>query len=448
MDDRTRDPVHSVLADQAGLGQAAPLALIVVHSPDSAQREATIPLDGPLTIGRRGSGAVEIELDDGSVSRRHAEVRPRADRSGADVVDLASRNGVFVDRVRASAAFASVGSVVRMGDTLFIVSHAPGRVPERQPASVIGRSASLLELLWTCESYARSDLPILLLGETGTGKDVLAAAIHELSDRIGPFVTLNCAAIPRELGESLLFGHIKGAFTGATGTHRGVFAKAEGGTLFLDEVGELIPDIQAKLLRALENHEYTPVGSSTALKTDARIVCATNVDLRQAAESGSFRRDLYARMAGGVVRLPPLRHRREDIPSLARHFLGELSAEAPLAWTANFTELLVTHAWPMNARELRLTMQRLILRTRGMAELRGTDLLAVFDLVEGEASAADGATTGDAATDGDVPAREELAALLAAHRGNVSALAKHYRRDRKQIYRWLSRRDLQLDDYR
>jgi DNA-binding NtrC family response regulator len=446
MDERTRDLVPSAVGKAGDPGLASPLALIVAHSPDSTQRDALIPLDRPLTIGRRDSGAVDVALDDGRVSRRHAKVRPRTDRSGADVEDLASRNGLFVDRVKTTSAYAKVGSVLRVGDTIFILSHAPGRQPQRRPAGVVGRSALVLDLLFTCASYAPSELPILLLGETGTGKEVFAAAIHELSARTGPLVTLNCAAIPRELGESLLFGHLKGAFTGATSAQAGAFAQAQAGTLFLDEVGELSPDVQAKLLRALENREFTPIGRTTPQKTDARIVAATNVDLRRASETGGFRRDLYARLAGGVLRLPPLRQRREDVPVLTRHFLSQLSSDAPIPWSANFAELLVAHSWPMNARELRLTLQRLMLLSSGQPELRGSDLLAVLDLPDDEAGA--DSAGDDEQNEGDVPARAELEALLATHHGNVSAIAKHYRRDRKQVYRWLRRYDLSLDTYR
>ena len=447
MDDRTRDLIQSLIIRDAGdHARPASLAVIVVHSPDAARTDALIPVDRPLTIGRRGGGA-DLELDDGGMSRRHAELRPRPDGSAIEIQDLGSRNGLFVDRRKTAAATARLGAVLRVGGTIFVVSSAPRQEPRQRPAGVVGRSALLLELLWTCESYAPSDLPVLLLGDTGTGKEVFAAAIHELSGRTGPCVTLNCAAIPRELGESLLFGHLRGAFTGATSAQRGAFAQAQGGTLFLDEIGELSPDVQAKLLRALENRDYTPIGSTTAHKSDARVVSATNVDLRRAADAGGFRRDLYARLAGGVIRLPPLRQRREDIPSLARHFLRQLSEDDLVPWSSNFAEILVTHGWPMNARELRLTMQRLLLRTRGQTKLGGSDLLAVIDLGDAVDQPASAGPVDDEA-DSEAPERDDLVALLREHRGNVAAVAKHFNRDRKQVYRWLRRHGLRAEDYR
>src|SRR5262249_49389912 len=151
MNDRTRDLVPSIVGKA---GEASALALVVAHSPDGAQRDALIPLDQPLTIGRRGEGSVDVALDDSRVSRRHAQVRPRADRSGAAVGDLGSRNGLFVDRAKTGSAFAKVGSVLRVGDTIFVLAEAPGRQPRRRPDGVVGRSAAVLELLWTCESFA------------------------------------------------------------------------------------------------------------------------------------------------------------------------------------------------------------------------------------------------------------------------------------------------------
>jgi transcriptional regulator with PAS, ATPase and Fis domain len=284
---------------------------------------------------------------------------------------------------------------------------------------------------------AESDLPVLLLGETGSGKEVLAHAVHDASKRRGELVIINCAAIPKELVESYLFGHRKGSFTGAVDDRVGFFAQAKGGTLFFDEIGELLPDLQSKLLRVLENREYSAVGSTAVIKTDVRVISATNADVAHEVETGMLRRDLYARIAGAVIRLSPLRQRREDIMALARHFLDGFAPRARLPWTPGFVELLLTHPWPMNVREVRTTMQRLALASHKGSELRSADLAAVLDpLGRAEPSPAPGPRRTVA------PSRDELQRLLRQHQGNVSELAKHYGRDRKQIYRWLRKHKL------
>jgi transcriptional regulator with GAF, ATPase, and Fis domain len=417
----------------------------VLHTPDEGLRGRTIPVDRPLLIGRRDTPGVDVGIDDPRVSRKHATLRPAAGQSGLDLEEHGSHNGSFVDGRRCHGGPVPVGSVLRIGDTVTVLSPLPWRRPQRRDPTVIGESARLLDALAACESVALSDLPVLLLGETGTGKEVFARAVHTASGRRGEVVTINCAAIPKDLVESYLFGHRKGSFTGAAGDRIGFFAQAQGGTLFFDEIGELVPELQSKLLRVLENREYTPVGSTTTVKTDVRVVSATNADLARDVETGTFRRDLYARVAGAVIRLPPLRQRREDIPALARHFLDGFAAQPLLPWTPSFVELLLCHRWPMNVRELRTAMQRLALETGEASELRSAHLMAVLDV----ASAAEPlAVTPVPSIREEVPSRDELAALLVRHRGNVSELAKHYGKDRKQIYRWLQKHNLSGDDFR
>jgi DNA-binding NtrC family response regulator len=287
------------------------------------------------------------------------------------------------------------------------------------------------------ERVAPSDLPVLLLGETGTGKELLARHLHARSGRSGPLVAVNCAALPPELVEATLFGHRRGAFTGATEDAPGLFLQAQGGTLFLDEVAELTLAHQAKLLRALDSGEVLPVGSARHVRSDARVVAATNAELPARIADGRFRADLYARLAGAVVRLPPLRARRGDILGLAERFLAPPPPGPERRLSAQAAERLLLHPWPRNVRELQAAMRSLGLRLGERLEVRRADVEAVLEAPD--PGPLPGPPAPGARGDAAIPSREELAARLGELRGNVSRLAAHYGKDAKQIYRWLKR---------
>jgi two-component system, NtrC family, nitrogen regulation response regulator GlnG len=227
---------------------------------------------------------------------------------------------------------------------------------------MIGRSAPMQDVYRTLARVIPTDLTVMVLGESGTGKELVAKALHDLgSRRTGPMVAINMAAIPRELIETELFGHERGAFTGAAARSIGRFEQAQGGTLFLDEIGDMPMDAQTRLLRVLQSGEYTPVGSSRSLKADVRIVAATHKDLRRLIDSGLFREDLYYRLNVVPIRLPPLRARRADIPELARHFLDRAASEGLPRKTldASAVSWLMEQSWPGNVRELENAMRRL-----------------------------------------------------------------------------------------
>ena len=229
---------------------------------------------------------------------------------------------------------------------------------------LVGNSDVMRQVLEVVRRAAPSEATVLITGESGTGKELVARAIHQASDRRkGPFVTVNCAAIPAELLESELFGHLRGAFTGAVTSRAGKFEQADGGTLFLDEVGELPSTLQPKLLRALQEHEIEPVGGQPK-RIDVRVVAATNRDIERALASGEFRDDLYYRLAVITVELPPLRSRQEDIPLLVRHFLAKHGG-AELAASDVAMAHLVSYDWPGNVRELENAVQRMIVLRRG-----------------------------------------------------------------------------------
>jgi two-component system nitrogen regulation response regulator GlnG len=240
-----------------------------------------------------------------------------------------------------------------------IVPEAPD---DAETIGMIGRSAPMQEVYRTIARVVPTDLTVMVLGESGTGKELVAQALHQLGGRrTGPFVAINMAAIPRELIETELFGHERGAFTGAAGRTTGRFEQAQGGTLFLDEIGDMPMDAQTRLLRVLQSGEFSPVGGTRTIRADVRIVAATHKDLRRLIDSGLFREDLYYRLNVVPIRLPPLRSRREDIPELAHHFLDRAAQEglprrlldaSAIAW-------LKDQPWPGNVRELENAMRRL-----------------------------------------------------------------------------------------
>jgi len=318
-----------------------------------------------LLIGTHPSA--DVVLDDPMVSRLHA----RIDIEERDYVlrDLGSTNGTRVGATRIREACLDDGSAIELGATrlVFRLTDEPFEIrlaEDDRFEGLLGRSVAMRELFAICARVAPTEAPVIIWGETGTGKDLVARAIHERSLRRGrPFVVLDCAAIPPGLIESELFGHEKGAFTGATAARAGVFERADGGTVFLDELGELPVELQPKLLRCLESGEVTRVGGDRPLRVDFRAIAATHRDLPRSITEGRFRADLYYRLAVIRIAVPPLRERREDIPLLAAHFASELLGEAaraglpPDTLDALFGEL-TRHDWPGNVRELRNIVER------------------------------------------------------------------------------------------
>ena len=245
--------------------------------------------------------------------------------------------------------------------------------------SLVGQSPSFVAAVRLAEKVAPSDLPVLVTGENGTGKELVARLIHDKSHRASrPFVPVNCGALPEQLAESILFGHVRGAFTGAHKDHDGLFVEADGGTFFMDEVGDLAPALQVKVLRTLESGEVLPVGATKPRTVDVRIVSATNQDLDRSKSEGQFREDLYWRLNGVTVLLPPLRQRAEDLPLLAQHFLNQcahLSADGqPRRLSLAAQSLLRQHDWPGNLRELRHEMQRATVLAQDSLTLAPQDL--------------------------------------------------------------------------
>lgn len=419
--------------------------VVIARSPDPSLQGRILPVESRLTFGRRpGRGGLVVE--DGRLSRRHASIERRAGLPIYDLVDHESRNGSLVGGEPVQRAQLYDGSVIRLGGTVMVFGALPpASAPET--GEMVGCSAAFMAAMDKVERVATSHLPVLILGPTGSGKELVARHIHARSDRRGAFVPVNCSAIPETLAESYFFGHRKGAFTGAQRDNPGFFAEAQGGTLFLDEAVELPPALQPKLLRVLETGDYTPVGSTTMRRANVRVVAATNVDLMARVEGGSFRQDLYARLAGYVIDLPPLSARRLDIPLLLRHFLARAAPGRRFEASASFTEAVLMYDWPMNVRELRTVAERLAVVDAPDGELQLSDLPpAVREPVERRRSASRAVQR--VRSKGGRPSKEELHALLAEYVGNVSRLSSDLGADRRQVYRWLEYHGLDPGTYR
>jgi DNA-binding NtrC family response regulator len=312
------------------------------------------------------------------------------------------------------------------------------------PAGLTGRSAPMLEVYKQVARAADSSSPVLIIGESGTGKELVARAIHSNSKRANdPFVAINCGAVVETLLESELFGHVRGAFTGAVSDRPGIFAQAGNGTVLLDEVGETTAALQVRLLRVLEEGEVRPVGGSRSQRVNARVIAATNVDLEQAAAAGRFRKDLYYRLSVLVIRIPPVRQRRADLPLLIDRFLEEACARAGRRKTlsSDALEALMRYAWPGNVRELRNAMERLVMFGQGT-------VIDLSDLPPPLTAPREAPQEGPFA---DLPSLDELERryllhVLQAVEGNRTRAADILGVDRRTLYRMAERFNVQLKD--
>jgi DNA-binding NtrC family response regulator len=324
-----------------------------------------LPAEGEVELGglwAGDEGEHRIGIPDPAVSARHARIEVRHGR--ARIVDLGSRNGTWVGGARVEAAALSIGTCAIVGRSAVALEEMeveePIEVEDEEPIpGAIGRSPAMARLAGAVRSYAPLNAPVLVRGESGSGKEVVARALHQLSPRRnGPFQAVNLGALPRELAEGELFGHERGAFTGAATARAGVFELADKGTLLLDELGELPLDMQAKLLRVLETGEVRRLGARTAKQVDVRVVAATWAPLEQRIAEGTFREDLFHRIAVLVIDVPPLRERRSDVPAIASALLARSQDFADKFLSPSAASRLAAEAWPGNVRELRNALFR------------------------------------------------------------------------------------------
>jgi DNA-binding NtrC family response regulator len=406
---------------------------------DTDRAGTVYPLSGEvLRIGKAPEN--DVVIDHPTVSRNHLVVRRQGDLFL--VQDLDSPHGTFLDGAQVREAYLRPGALLKVGDVRLRFSPrvAPVRIDpsaDDRLGDLVGRSVPMRQIFALLQRISPTDSTILLAGETGVGKGAAAKVIHKLSPRAsGPLVVFDCASISNSLIESELFGHEKGAFTGAVSQRIGCLERAHGGTLFLDEIDDLALDLQPKLLRAIEDREFRRLGASNPVSFDARIVVASKKDLWAETQAGRFREDLYFRLSVFTVSLPPLRDRKEDIPLLVDAFAGEgLWGRLP----EKVREQFLGHTWPGNVRELRNALER----ARHMAdlpELAGEGLLREFTR---EAPASEGDSlpvefTGPfkACKDELIRAfeREYLTRLLGRTKGNIARAAREAELDRKHLY--------------
>lgn len=440
--------------DPQGRSNAAVRRLLVIYSPDPQLDGHARILTGPesIELGRLGA-ELALAPSDRSLSRAHCLIR--GDEAGGYwVQDLGSSNGTWVNRERVQRRELQEADVLRIGDHLLLYqSLKPSEVQamlnrETDGLPMVGQSPQLASVRQRVRAVGAHAVPVLIFGETGTGKDVVARALHAAysAGSEKPFVAINCAALVESLAESTLFGHRRGAFSGADADRAGAFRKAHGGTLFLDELGDLPLTIQAKLLRALECGEVSPVGMDSTVKVDTRIIAATNKDLELAQGQGEFRSDLFNRLAVHVLRLRPLRERRDDILPLFRHFLGlALSVPAPRL-TPGAAELLVCHDWKnSNVRGVRALVQAIATSGTSAPEALTAELVEQLLHPEQEGSITSKVPLESVRAlleiDRDKPPRckEDLARVLQAYEFNVSRTAKFFNTSRKTVYNWCDR---------
>jgi transcriptional regulator with GAF, ATPase, and Fis domain len=466
-------------------GTATSAGLVPIYAGGGTQLPGVFVLKSGETVIGRDATEVDLCLDRQAISRKHVSISGK--KAHWKLADLGSRNGTIVDGQLVTETQLETGSEIRVGDVIFkfVESDAesyigyrfdgtmvPGNARQARNATMLLGGAQMDRLVAALERIAPTMLSVIIRGESGTGKEVAAGEIHRLSERKGAFVAVNCAAIPAPLLESELFGYRKGAFTGADRDRTGLIRAAHGGTLFLDEIGDMPLEAQAKLLRVLQSREVLPLGATQTEPVDVRIVCATHRDLRAALAQNSFRGDLYARLQEYSVNLLPLRERKEDLYLLTKAFLAR-NGRLDAAISINFMIGLLHYDWPYNVRELEACIKRAlalatdpILDTPQLPE-------SIHEAMSGygrrapasqrdhrpptpphgyspasHPSAPPGGANHAPHDRSAAPTAEELRALLIAHQGVVTAVARVLGKERMQIHRWMKRYGIDASEFR
>lgn len=442
-------PGTRVIIDASGRPSVQKLRVEIRKGPDKG---TTKDLSAePVRIGT--SEGCEVRLTDSSVSGVHTEISRT--EHGILMRDLGSTNGSWVDGRRIQGVFADSSATITIGESEVRVSLLSEESPLEVAADdrcgdLVGTSVSMRATFAKLLRVAKTNTTVLITGETGTGKELAAAAIRDYSDRAKkPLVVIDCGAMPANLIESELFGHERGAFTGADRARAGAFERADGGTIFLDEIGELPLPLQPALLGILERREARRVGGQKPIPVDIRIIAATNRDLADEVARGAFRADLFYRLAVVEIRLPPLRERPEDIPMLIEHFLSQLPGDRPTMSPETMAQLK-SYPWPGNARELRNVIERAALLSEAPKPRT--------DPVNPRGTAPPDAKTGASGTavDIDRPFKElkntliadfeegYVRKLLESTRGNIAAAARKARIDRMYLYKLIDRYHIEV----
>jgi len=425
MTDRASANSDAATELDANPAPAGPTSLVyLVVRNDERSELIDLAVGQEVTLGRGAD--CRVRIDDARVSRRHARISHLSD--GVLLEDFGSRNGTRVNDtvVTGAARKLQAGDVVWLAGVELVVARAPaaGFSPEREDADLDGivvADPEMVRLFEAVKRVAAAPTTVLILGETGVGKEVVAEQIHRASPRADRvFVRLNCAALPESLLEAELFGHEKGAFSGADKRKIGYFEAADGGTLFLDEIGEVSPAAQVRLLRLLESRSFSRLGSTQECHVDVRFLCATNSDLRSLVSAGKFREDLYYRVSSITLTVPPLRDRPVEVSLLAERFAARLARHmnlAPAIFSAEVQDAFAAHTWPGNVRELRSAVEHAVV-------MAGGGLIQLAHLPDYLRSAGTELPTGPLREQVKDVERRNLLAALAANDGNRTRAAE------------------------
>lgn len=413
----------------------------VVDGPDRGK--AIEAKEDSVTIGTAASN--DLVLTDRTVSRFHLELV--AQSTGIGLKDLGSRNGTWLADVGLKIATVPANTELRLGRSRIRLLGGDKRAVDAHLTpwcgGLMGNDPQMRRIMATVRRVALTPVPVLVTGESGTGKELVARAVHELSDRKDkPFVVVDCGALTSTLVASALFGHERGAFTGADRRHLGAFERADGGTVFLDEIGELPLDLQPQLLGVLERKRFLRLGGSSDTEVDVRVVSATNRELRTEVNTGTFREDLYYRLAVVNIELPPLRERPSDLPLLLEHFLREAGSDAPFesVFPEAALQRLRQYPWPGNVRELRNHVEATV--AMGESMLPAPITLPPADDFSFPDSALDLRYTEARSLVLDAFERRYLTHLVEAAGGNVSLAARTARMDRSYLIKLLQKHEL------
>ena len=464
MSSRPPPPDSTVTVARAGDGtereRVAPQLFLAIECSRPGAMSARYSLEGidTVVIGRGSARGAErtmeggrcvltLRVPDPSMSQTHARLERGLGQWTAE--DAGSKNGTLLNGEPLQRGRLDDGDLLTLGYTIFLFRAALPLLGEElalDAASLTPVAPGMMTLVPDLErdlarlaQVAASGVTVMIRGETGTGKEVLARAVHTLSRRTGDFVAINCGALTDTLVESELFGHKKGAFSGAVEDYVGLVRSAHGGTLLLDEIGDLPPASQAAFLRVLQEREVMPVGATRAVPVDLRIISATHRDLEDLVAQGKFRADLLARVSGFRLDLPPLRERREDIGILIAQLVRRLAGAAAgdVVFTEAAARALLRYDWPHNVRELEKVLGAALVLAAG----RPIDLSHLGDTLRALPP------TGDGAEDGE-ELRARLLALLTEHGGNISAVARAMGKARMQIHRWMRRFGIEPGEFR
>ncbi len=434
--------------------------LVLVYSRLHESLPAVVPISARgARVGRESDNTLAIP--ESAVSRYHAEVFLRGGQ--VFVKDLGSTNGTMVNGEKVTEVALEPFDLVRIGDTLFRFAHegvfrfapyrvngdvvATARMFSHDARSALAGGFQVDALLNNIDKVAKTGLSVIVLGESGTGKELVSNELHLRSGRTGAMQAINCAALPAQLIESELFGHKRGAFTGATSDKLGLVRAADHGTLFLDEIGDMPLAAQAKLLRVLQQREVVPVGETKATKVDVRVICATHRNLEHEVAEGRFRGDLLARLQEMTIQLPPLRERKEDLYLLVRRFLSQ-AGHPDRHVSFSFMLAAAHHHWPYNVRELQSAVKLAVALSEGAPlEIAHLPPGVQVSIKPTPAKSAPRVRSRRAEAPG-TPTEEELRDLLQQMRGNVAAVGRAVGKERMQVHRWMKRYGIDPNDYR